>query len=65
VSYNPGPDLNEDMKTDTGLILERFIRYNSDYKEEYYVVWFPLWQGSYISQPAVVILSIDELMIHE
>ena len=49
----------------TGLILERFIRTDEDYKEEYYVVWFPSWEGKYISQPAVAILSIDELTIHE
>lgn len=49
----------------TGLILERFIRKNEDYTEEFYVVWFPSWQGKYISQPAVAILSIDELTLCE
>lgn len=48
-----------------GLILERFIRTNEDYEEEFYVVWFPSWEGKYIGKPAVAILSIDELTIHE
>lgn len=48
-----------------GLILERFVRTNEDYEEEFYVVWFPSWEGKYIGKPAVAILSIDELTIHE
>ena len=58
-------EVDRSSGANTGIILERFIRSNEDYKEEFYVVWFPSWEGRYISKPAVAILSIDELTIHE
>ena len=70
VCYDPFHENSQDRTSlpqakSIGIILERFIRANDGYKEEYYVVWFPSWQGKYISQPACAILSLEELTLYD
>jgi len=47
-----------------GLVLERFIRTEDDYKEEFYVVWLPLNELIH-SMPVIAIFSKEELIFHD
>ena len=46
-----------------GLVLERFIRSEESYKEEFFVVWLPL--SKIMGGPTIVILSKEELVFYD